>query len=118
MSSLPSQSSSRILIADDESLIRLDLREMLVELGYDVVGEAGDGRSALDLARKLRPDLVIMDIRMPGGGGISAAGAAAMSAGRLAVFGARAVWRGSCARIWLSWTSACPVSTASAPPKS
>ena len=73
MSSLPSQSGSRILIADDESLIRLDLREMLVELGYDVVGEAGDGRSALDLARKLRPDLVIMDIRMPGVDGISAA---------------------------------------------
>jgi response regulator NasT len=61
------------LIADDESLIRLDLREMLVELGYDIVGEAGDGRSALDLARKLRPDLVIMDIRMPGVDGISAA---------------------------------------------
>jgi two-component system, response regulator PdtaR len=63
----------RILIADDESLIRLDLREMLVHLGYDVVGEAGDGRSAMDLARKLRPDLVIMDIKMPDLDGISAA---------------------------------------------
>jgi len=63
----------RIVIADDESLIRLDLREMLVELGYDIVGEAGDGRSALELARKLRPDLVIMDIRMPGVDGIAAA---------------------------------------------
>jgi response regulator NasT len=75
MSSLPSQATSgaRILIADDESLIRLDLREMLVELGYDIVGEAGDGRSALELARKLRPDLVIMDIRMPGVDGIAAA---------------------------------------------
>lgn len=75
MSSLPSPAASgaRILIADDESLIRLDLREMLVELGYDIVGEAGDGRSALDLARKLRPDLVIMDIRMPGVDGIAAA---------------------------------------------
>jgi response regulator NasT len=75
MSSLPSpaMSGARILIADDESLIRLDLREMLVELGYDIVGEAGDGRSALDLARKLRPDLVIMDIRMPGVDGITAA---------------------------------------------
>lgn len=75
MSSLPppAASSARILIADDESLIRLDLREMLVELGYDIVGEAGDGRSALDLARKLRPDLVIMDIRMPGVDGITAA---------------------------------------------
>ncbi|MBA2519035.1 MAG: response regulator, partial [Chloroflexia bacterium] len=56
---------TRILIADDESLIRLDLREMLVELGYDVVGEAADGQAALDLARKLQPDLVVMDIKMP-----------------------------------------------------
>jgi response regulator NasT len=63
----------RIVIADDESLIRLDLREMLVHLGYDVIGEAGDGRSAMDLARKLRPDLVIMDIKMPDLDGISAA---------------------------------------------
>src|SRR5690348_10450754 len=63
----------RIVIADDESLIRLDLREMLTELGYDVVGEAGDGRNALDLARKLRTDLVIMDIKMPGVDGIAAA---------------------------------------------
>lgn len=63
----------RIIIADDESLIRLDLREMLTHLGYDVIGEAGDGRSAMDLARKLRPDLVIMDIKMPDLDGISAA---------------------------------------------
>jgi AmiR/NasT family two-component response regulator len=63
----------RIIIADDESLIRLDLREMLVHLGYDVIGEAGDGRSAMELARKLRPDLVIMDIKMPDLDGISAA---------------------------------------------
>jgi len=63
----------RILIADDESLIRLDLREMLAELGYDVVAEAGDGRAAMELARKLRPDLVIMDIKMPGVDGIAAA---------------------------------------------
>jgi response regulator NasT len=63
----------RIIIADDESLIRLDLREMLTHLGYDVVGEAGDGRTALDLARKLRPDLVIMDIKMPDMDGITAA---------------------------------------------
>ena len=55
----------RVLIADDESLIRLDLREMLTELGYDVIGEAGDGRAALDLSRKLQPDIVIMDIKMP-----------------------------------------------------
>ncbi|MGI8405443.1 MAG: response regulator, partial [Thermomicrobiales bacterium] len=55
----------RIIIADDESLIRLDLREMLTHLGYEVIAEAGDGRSALDLARRLRPDLLIMDIKMP-----------------------------------------------------
>ncbi len=64
---------ARILIADDESLIRLDLREMLTEMGYDVIGEAGDGRTAMDLARKLLPDLVIMDIKMPGMDGIAVA---------------------------------------------
>jgi response regulator NasT len=63
----------RIVIADDESLIRLDLREMLTHLGYDVIGEAGDGRSAMELARRLRPDLLIMDIKMPDLDGISAA---------------------------------------------
>ena len=63
----------RIVIADDESLIRLDLREMLTHLGYDVIGEAGDGQSAMELARRLRPDLLIMDIKMPDLDGISAA---------------------------------------------
>ncbi len=63
----------RIIIADDESLIRLDLREMLTHLGYDVIGEASEGRSAMDLARTLRPDLLIMDIKMPGLDGIAAA---------------------------------------------
>jgi two-component system, response regulator PdtaR len=63
----------RILIADDESLIRLDLKEMLVQLGYEVVAEAGDGQSALELSRSLRPDLVIMDIKMPEVDGITAA---------------------------------------------
>ncbi len=63
----------RIIIADDESLIRLDLREMLTHLGYDVIAEAGDGRSALELARKLQPDLMIMDIKMPDLDGIAAA---------------------------------------------
>jgi response regulator NasT len=66
-------STVRIVIADDESLIRLDLREMLTHLGYDVIGEASDGNSAMELARKLRPDLVIMDIKMPDLDGISAA---------------------------------------------
>ena len=63
----------RIIIADDESLIRLDLREMLIHLGYDVIAEAGDGQTAIDLAMKLRPDLVVMDIKMPDVDGISAA---------------------------------------------
>jgi response regulator NasT len=63
----------RILIADDESIIRLDLREMLTNLGYLVVGEAGDGQSAINMARELKPDLVIMDIRMPNLDGIEAA---------------------------------------------
>lgn len=63
----------RIIIADDESLIRLDLREMLTHLGYEVIGEAADGRTAVDLAKRLQPDLLIMDIRMPELDGISAA---------------------------------------------
>ncbi len=57
---------TRIIIADDESLIRRDLREMLEEQGYLVVGEASDGRTAVEMARKLKPDLVIMDIRFEG----------------------------------------------------
>ncbi len=65
--------SIRIVLADDESIIRMDLKEMLTSLGYVVVGEAGDGRSAVNLARELRPDLVIMDIKMPDLDGIDAA---------------------------------------------
>ncbi len=64
---------TRIIIADDESLIRMDLQEMLLNLGYLVVGEVGDGRSAVNLARELRPDVVIMDIKMPDMDGIDAA---------------------------------------------
>ncbi len=64
---------TRIIIADDESLIRMDLREMLTNLGYLVVGDVGDGRSAVNLARELRPDIVIMDIKMPDMDGIEAA---------------------------------------------
>jgi AmiR/NasT family two-component response regulator len=63
----------RVVIADDESIIRLDLGEMLTTLGYEVVGEASDGAIAVELAQKLRPDLVIMDIKMPGMDGIAAA---------------------------------------------
>lgn len=64
---------TRVVIADDESIIRMDLREMLISLGYLVVGETGDGISAVNLARELRPDLVIMDIKMPDLDGIQAA---------------------------------------------
>ncbi|MEZ4497464.1 MAG: response regulator [Thermomicrobiales bacterium] len=73
MKSQPSSTQRRIIIADDESLIRLDLREMLISLNYDVIAEVGDGRAAVDLAKKLRPDLVIMDIKMPEVDGIAAA---------------------------------------------
>ncbi len=65
--------ATRIIVADDESIIRMDLKEMLTHLGYLVVGEAGDGMSAVHMARELRPDLVIMDIKMPGLDGVSAA---------------------------------------------
>jgi AmiR/NasT family two-component response regulator len=63
----------RLVIADDESIIRMGLKETLVSLGYLVVGEAGDGLSAINLTRELRPDLVVMDIRMPKMDGITAA---------------------------------------------
>jgi two-component system, response regulator PdtaR len=65
--------SLSVVIAEDEALIRLDLKEMLEEEGYLVAGEAGDGASAVDLAQRLHPDLVIMDVKMPGLDGISAA---------------------------------------------
>ncbi|MGH3742204.1 MAG: ANTAR domain-containing response regulator [Micromonosporaceae bacterium] len=63
----------RVLIAEDEALIRLDLAEMLTEEGYQVVGEAGDGETAVNLAVQHRPDLVILDIKMPIMDGIAAA---------------------------------------------
>jgi len=66
-------SPRRVLVAEDEALIRLDLKEMLEEEGYDVVGEAGDGEQAVRLAEELRPDLVILDVKMPVLDGISAA---------------------------------------------
>jgi two-component system, response regulator PdtaR len=64
---------TRVIIADDESVIRADLREMLTNLGYLVIGEVGDGQSAVNLARELKPDVVIMDIKMPDLDGIEAA---------------------------------------------
>ena len=66
----------KILIAEDEAIIRLDLKEMLQEEGYDVVGEAADGEAAIRLAREREPDLVIMDIKMPGMDGLTAASSA------------------------------------------
>jgi AmiR/NasT family two-component response regulator len=61
------------VIAEDEALIRLDLKEMLEEEGYVVAGEAADGEAAAEMTERLRPDLVIMDVKMPGLDGISAA---------------------------------------------
>jgi two-component system, response regulator PdtaR len=63
----------RVVIAEDEALIRMDLKEMLEEAGYSVVGEAGDGETAVRLAAELTPDLVVLDVKMPVLDGISAA---------------------------------------------
>ena len=70
---MPDTPTRRVLVAEDEALIRLDLKEMLEEEGYAVVGEAGDGEEAVMLADKLRPDLVILDVKMPRLDGIAAA---------------------------------------------
>ena len=84
---IPSEDDSdaaplRIVIAEDEALIRLDLREMLEEEGFEVVGEAADGEQAVALATELTPDLVICDIKMPKMDGIAAA--AAITTARIA----------------------------------
>jgi response regulator NasT len=68
-----SQDAVRVVIAEDEALIRLDLKEMLEEEGYAVVAEVGDGESAIERVTALRPDLAILDIKMPVLDGISAA---------------------------------------------
>jgi response regulator NasT len=65
--------AKRILVAEDEAIIRLDLAEMLGEAGYEVVGQASNGEQAVEMATELRPDLVIMDVKMPVLDGISAA---------------------------------------------
>jgi len=70
---LVSENALRIVIADDEPIIRLDLKNMLQDCGYDVVGEAGDGLKAVEAARTLNPDVVILDIKMPELDGIDAA---------------------------------------------
>lgn len=63
----------RVVVAEDEAIIRLDVVEILREAGFDVVGEAGDGEAAVQLAEELRPDLVVLDVKMPGLDGITAA---------------------------------------------
>jgi AmiR/NasT family two-component response regulator len=63
----------RVLIAEDEALIRLDLKEMLREAGYEVVDDVATGEDAVERARELKPDLVVLDIKMPGMGGLAAA---------------------------------------------
>ncbi len=66
-------SAKTVVIAEDEPLIRLDLRESLTEVGYNVVGEAGDGMEAIEMTRDLRPDVAILDIKMPRLDGLAAA---------------------------------------------
>jgi response regulator NasT len=66
-------SKRRIVVAEDESLIRMDIIETLKDQGFDVVGEAGDGKKAIELAKELIPDLMVMDIKMPDMDGLSAA---------------------------------------------
>lgn len=63
----------RVVVAEDEAIIRLDLAEMLAEAGYEVVGQAGDGEKAVEMARELKPDIVILDVKMPVLDGITAA---------------------------------------------
>jgi two-component system, response regulator PdtaR len=69
----PTTAPRRVVVAEDESLIRMDIVEILRDNGFDVVGEAGDGETAVALATELKPDLVIMDVKMPQLDGISAA---------------------------------------------
>lgn len=72
-SNLAAPKRPRLVIAEDEAIIRLDLKETLHDEGYDVVGEAGDGAEAIRLATELKPDAVILDIKMPGVDGVEAA---------------------------------------------
>ena len=74
--------ATRVVIAEDEAIIRLDLKETLEEEGYEVVGETGRGDEAVKLVRELEPDLAILDIKMPGLDGLAARGRLRASAGR------------------------------------
>ena len=69
----------RVVIAEDEAIIRLDLKEILQDEGYEVVGETGRGDEAVDLVGRHRPDLAILDVKMPGADGLAAARAIATS---------------------------------------
>lgn len=75
----------RVVIAEDEAIIRLDLKEILQDEGYEVVGETGRGDEAVDLVRRHRPDLAILDVKMPGADGLAAARAIADLGERVAV---------------------------------
>jgi len=77
--------SRRVVIAEDEAIIRLDLKEILQDEGYDVVGETGRGDEAVELVRTRRPDLVILDVKMPGADGLTAARAIRDLGGEVAV---------------------------------
>ena len=70
---LPPKAGARIVVAEDEAIIRMDLVEMLTEAGYEVVGQASNGQEAINLVRELKPDLAILDVKMPILDGISAA---------------------------------------------
>ena len=72
-SAASSDKRPRVLVAEDEALIRLDLVELLTEQGYEVVGQVGDGKAAVEQARELEPDVVVLDVNMPVMDGIAAA---------------------------------------------
>ncbi|MFJ6131169.1 response regulator [Janibacter terrae] len=73
MADTDGQQGQRVLLAEDEALIRLDLAEMLTDAGYEVVGQASNGQEAVELAESLQPDLIIMDVKMPVMDGLTAA---------------------------------------------